>query len=145
MNDFYQDFMTHRRNAKKRNIDFALTYEEWLHIWQQSGKLEFRGRGQGKYVMCRYGDIGPYSVNNVYIETQEHNGFYANYGKKQKPQHTAKISNALQGKKKSKEAIKNNTISQLQRPKYNCPHCNKLISGMGNVKQHITSKHGIAA
>lgn len=138
-------YYEHRQNARRRNIEFALTYNEWIDIWMQSGHWEKRGRGAGKYVMCRYGDTGPYAVGNVYIDTQEHNGYLANAGKTQNLNHINKRKEALTGKKKSTIAIQNNTLAQLQRPKYNCPHCNKLISGMGNVKQHIANKHGIAA
>ena len=144
-NDYYQDFMTHRRNAKKRNIEFALTYEEWLNIWQQSGKLEYKGRTKGSYNMCRYGDIGPYAVGNVYIDKAEVNAGLATLGKPKSIEQKLKMSKAQKGIKKTKTAIKNNAIAQLSRPKYNCPHCNKVISGMGNVKQHTKSKHGIAA
>ena len=135
----------HRQNAYRRKIEFNLTYDEWMNIWLQSGHWQDRGRGAGKYVMCRYGDVGPYAIGNVYIGTQEHNGYVANVGRQQDPSSVVKRSKALKNKKKTSTAIKNNALAQLQRPKYNCPHCNKNISGMGNVKQHIASKHGNAA
>lgn len=56
-------------------------------------------------------------------------------------EHSANISKALKGKQKSIEHRKNNGISQLNRPKYNCPKCDKLISGMGNLKQHLKGVH----
>jgi len=138
-------FYEHRQNARQRNIEFTLTYDEWYDIWQKSGHWSERGRGPGKYVMCRYGDIGPYAIGNVYIDTQEHNGYMANIGTKQTQQHSINISKALKGKKKSPEHNIKNSLGQLNRPKQHCPHCNKLISGMGNVKQHIVSKHGMVA
>jgi hypothetical protein len=56
-----------KTNAKRRNIPFLLTYEQWLRIWQQSGHLHERGCKRGQYVMARFGDTGPYSVDNVKI------------------------------------------------------------------------------
>jgi hypothetical protein len=138
-------YYEHKQNAKRRNIPFLLTYNEWISIWKQSGHWEERGLGKGKYVMCRYNDIGPYSINNVYIDLMEVNAGQARLGDRSTKEHSQKISQALKGKSKSASAVRNNAIAQLSRPKYNCPHCNKLISGQGNVKQHIASKHGIAA
>ena len=56
-------------------------------------------------------------------------------------EHAEKISKALTGKAKSKTAVEKNRLSQYERPKYKCQHCDKIISGMGNLKQHIASKH----
>lgn len=50
-------------NARGRGIEWSLTYEEWLKIWTDSGKLHLRGRKGGGYVMARFGDVGPYSVD----------------------------------------------------------------------------------
>ncbi|KRB22697.1 sigma factor-like helix-turn-helix DNA-binding protein [Mesorhizobium sp. Root172] len=61
------------RSAKRRNIEWSMTILEWWDIWQKSGKWALRGRGQG-YMMCRFGDAGPYAVGNVYIATGVHNG-----------------------------------------------------------------------
>jgi hypothetical protein len=65
-----QKFYMHRWHAKnERNIEFLLTFEEWYDIWQKSGHWENRGRKKGQYVMSRYNDIGPYSKDNVFIQT----------------------------------------------------------------------------
>ena len=55
--------------------------------------------------------------------------------------HSQAIAQSLKGKKKSDSHVEKNRLGQLQRPKVNCPHCNKLISGMGNLKQHINANH----
>lgn len=60
-------FLTQRGDAKRRGIPFLLTFEEWLAIWIESGKLDQRGKFAGQYVMARYGDIGPYATGNVRI------------------------------------------------------------------------------
>lgn len=61
-------YMQQRRTAKRRGIEWHLTFIDWWRIWDESGKWEQRGRGQG-YCMARYGDSGPYSIENVYICT----------------------------------------------------------------------------
>ena len=62
------------RHARDRNIEFNMSYDEWLEMWLVSGNWANRGKKSGQYVMCRYGDVGPYSVRNCYIGTVEQNG-----------------------------------------------------------------------
>lgn len=57
-----------KANAKKRGIDFLLTFPQWIAVWDDSGYLAMRGRGQG-YCMARIADQGAYEVGNVYICT----------------------------------------------------------------------------
>lgn len=68
-------YASQRNNAKNRGIGWELTFWQWWCIWQQSGKWEQRGRGQG-YVMCRNNDIGPYAAGNVFIATARHNSSF---------------------------------------------------------------------
>jgi hypothetical protein len=62
-----------KRKAKRRGIAWELSFEEWWTIWEASGKWSERGWGKDKYVMCRYGDIGAYSIDNVFIDTNSNN------------------------------------------------------------------------
>ena len=57
-----------RNNARKRQIEWQISFPEWVLVWKESGKFEQRGRGKG-YCMARIGDSGPYSVDNVEIIT----------------------------------------------------------------------------
>lgn len=59
-------FASQRQNAAKRGIDWDLNLWQWWSIWQQSNRWAERGRGRG-FQMCRVGDQGPYSIDNVYI------------------------------------------------------------------------------
>lgn len=59
-------YQRHRTSAKKRGIEWQFTFAQWWAFWQQSGKWEKRGRGEG-YVMGRFGDAGPYNAENCYI------------------------------------------------------------------------------
>lgn len=61
-------FSQQRKNAQSRGIAWELTLWQWWKIWQQSGHWSERGRGRA-YHMCRLNDVGPYSVDNVYIAT----------------------------------------------------------------------------
>ncbi len=56
-----------KANARARGISWELTFEEWLEIWNTSGKWEERGNKADNYCMARKFDIGPYSKDNVEI------------------------------------------------------------------------------
>jgi hypothetical protein len=66
-------YIIHKSGAKRRDIPFLFTFEEWLAIWTDSGKWSQRGNRAGRYVMARYGDVGPYAIGNVRICTVEEN------------------------------------------------------------------------
>lgn len=70
--------------VNRRSLDWQLSYDEWLKIWQDSGHLHERGKGIGCYNMCRVNDIGPYSVDNVFIGKHEDNANHNNHAKKNK-------------------------------------------------------------
>ena len=66
-------YQNHKATAKRRNIPFLLTFEQWWNIWQQSGHWSDRGKGQGKYCMSRIGDLGAYEIGNVFIQSSVQN------------------------------------------------------------------------
>ena len=68
-NPLHRSWHICKSNAIRRNIPFLLTFEQWLEIWKQSGHLHERGRHRGQYVMSRFGDTGPYSIDNIRIIT----------------------------------------------------------------------------
>lgn len=75
-------YKTQKNHATRiRGIDFAMNYFEWKKIWDDSGKWDNRGRGVGEYCMSRYGDIGPYAVDNVDIilSSKNHTDFLNRY------------------------------------------------------------------
>ena len=65
-------FVRQKQGARRRRIEWRLSLWDWWTIWQQSGRWDERGRGQG-YVMCRKGDTGAYEIGNVYIDTCRQN------------------------------------------------------------------------
>jgi hypothetical protein len=78
-NPYQNKFTAQRARAKNRSIAWDLTFDQWLSIWNASGKLHLRGRGAGKFVMSRRGDVGPYSVENVEIAPYEVNAREVNF------------------------------------------------------------------
>jgi hypothetical protein len=66
-------YAVHKAGAKVRNIEWLFTFEDWLQLWIDSGKWEQRGNKRGQYCMSRYGDKGPYSLNNVFIQLTSQN------------------------------------------------------------------------
>lgn len=55
-----------RQNAAYRGIEWHFNLWSWWKVWETSGKWSERKRGSG-YCMCRRGDVGPYSPENVFI------------------------------------------------------------------------------
>ena len=68
-----QKFNVHKADAKRRGVEFLFTLEEWWGWWSQGGRWEQRGRGRGKLVMARTGDVGPYAPWNVRAATHGEN------------------------------------------------------------------------
>jgi len=101
-------FTRQKNTAKTRGIPWSLKLWDWWQIWQDSGKWEERGRGKGKYVMCRFGDCGAYEVGNVYIAKYEHNVSFQpnNPYRKDHPDHEeaiASIREKLIGRRTSRK------------------------------------------
>lgn len=61
-------YRSQRNAAASRDIEWKLSFPQWLGVWQESGKLDQRGRGKGKYVMSRLKDAGCYEIGNVHIQ-----------------------------------------------------------------------------
>jgi hypothetical protein len=114
--DWIHPYVDQKVAARGRGINFLLTYEEWLKIWQDSGHLHERGRGIGQYCMSRKNDIGPYSKDNVDIILGSQNAIQAPIGKRAGPKSAEvrlKISNKLKGRKHTDERRKNQSLSHM--------------------------------
>lgn len=98
-------FTCQRYTAGVRGVKWDLTFEEWWDIWEKSGHYAERGRSKDSYCMSRYGDTGPYSVSNVFIQKFGSNTIDA-HKNKAKPTVSIARSNKI-------------------RPKITCPYCNK--------------------
>lgn len=69
----YEKYRMQKVHAKSRSIEFKLTFDEWLSWWKATGKYHLRGRASDNYCMCRKGDVGPYSLDNIYCATNAQN------------------------------------------------------------------------
>lgn len=79
-NSLARNYIEQRRNAISiRDVGWDISFPEWADVWVESGLLDKRGRGKGKFVMGRIKDQGPYHRLNVYICPFEQNvGDYQN-------------------------------------------------------------------
>jgi hypothetical protein len=68
-----EKYWQQKTQAKLRELEFTLTFEQWSNIWQTSGKWEHRGRKKDQYVMSRIGDKGGYTLSNVFIQSNADN------------------------------------------------------------------------
>ena len=124
-------FSVQKACAKRRNIQFKLSFEDWWDIWQQSGKWSERGCRKGQYVMSRYNDSGSYEVGNVFIQKVELNISEAQLGTKRShgpmsEEHKRKLSIAktglkisgiskLKGRPQTEEHRMKNKLAQIER------------------------------
>lgn len=80
--DYKKQYHWQLQKARSRDIDFLLSYNEWLTWWKNTGFLSQRGRKRGQYVMARFEDKGPYALDNIYCCKTEENLQFANKGSK---------------------------------------------------------------
>ena len=67
-----QKFCMQRYHAKLRNIEWDLSFEDWMSWWGDD--LEKRGcKNSNDLVMARKGDVGPYSLDNIVKMTVSEN------------------------------------------------------------------------
>ncbi len=65
-------FCRQRSNAQERGIIWCLTQQEWITWWGED--FAQRGRSTPESLqMCRYGDTGPYALDNIYKATLSEN------------------------------------------------------------------------
>ncbi|QQG32169.1 hypothetical protein CkP1_0146 [Citrobacter phage CkP1] len=69
----FAKYNSQRHAAIRRGISWELTFEQWIEWWKSTGKYNERGRKGHEYCMCRKGDVGPYSLSNIYCATNNQN------------------------------------------------------------------------
>lgn len=137
-----------RKDLNGAPIQFLLTFEQWLDVWVQSGKLSERGPKRGQYCMSRVGDVGPYEVGNVFIQLSTENKAQANRSrpgpntgrtwkgtikhafKRRKPlsaEHRAKLSELAKERPVDVEKMAGMRSAAVLRCReiVVCPHCDK--------------------
>lgn len=73
--DKYYGWKKHHAQARHRGEDYALTWEDWQHLWPTHLWLK-RGRGTDDYTMYRLNCDKPWSRDNVVICLQRDKGKY---------------------------------------------------------------------
>ena len=70
-----QKFNIHKNSAKSRGIDFNLTFDQWNNWWLSNGidKNYATDRTKNSPCMCRFNDVGPYELGNIYCDTNSNN------------------------------------------------------------------------
>lgn len=87
------------RAINSRNIEWHLTFDEWINWWLSTGHWHERGKGSNKYVMSRFNDVGPYALNNIYCQTDGNNSREAAVRQKGKKMSEQAKKNMSQGQK----------------------------------------------
>jgi hypothetical protein len=68
-------FNYQKYGAKKRKIDFNLTFEQWYKWFLDQGvdrNIPQKNKGSS-WAMCRKNDQGPYELGNIYLATMSQN------------------------------------------------------------------------
>lgn len=113
---FQKSYSKKRVDRNGDPIGWEFTFEEWLDVWQSSGKLHLRGTFAGGYVMARNDDIGPYSRDNVKIITHSENCKFArSYWEGPSEEVRARISNTLKGREISEDLRQKYSEAQKKR------------------------------
>lgn len=114
-------FTKRRKDRTGLQLEMKLTFDEWLAIWLESGKLLQMGRRKGQYCMARKNDLGHYQIGNVYIQLTSENARDAKLGR---PGLKGRVS-PTKGMKQSEETKAKHRAAKLAQPKKACPHCSK--------------------
>jgi len=97
--EYKADYENQKRQAKRRNIQFDLTFGEWLGWWLDTGNLDRRGVTSGCFVMSRKDDLGAYQLGNIECKTREQNIVEGIRLSKQRGNYGKNISNTSKKKK----------------------------------------------
>lgn len=139
-NIYLKAYTQHKSNAKTRGVSFLFTFEQWRDWWIATGKWELRGRGRGKYCMRRHGDVGPYSIDNVFCGLNEENVRDGNVGKAVSQETRGKIAEALRGS--SHEWVRGEK-NPMHRPEVKAKISAATKGGKHYKAKMVATPHGI--
>jgi len=68
-------FAIQKNEARLRGVEWNLTFEQWDQWWMSNGvdKNFSTKHSADQLCMCRQGDTGPYSLENIYCATRRQN------------------------------------------------------------------------
>jgi len=130
---------TQARRKPDRNghrIQVMMTFDEWLQVWTDSGKLHLRGNGRGKFCMARKDDLGDYAVGNVEIKACEENSREAKLGRPAAACTRTNMSATRTGVAKAQSHKDKIGEAHLALPVVRCPHCSKSGRQGGAMRRH---------
>jgi hypothetical protein len=130
---------TQARRKPDRNghrIQVTMTFEEWLQVWIDSGKLHLRGNGRGKFCMARNDDLGDYAVGNIQIKRCEDNSREAKLAWSHSACTRMKMSASREGVAKSQDHKEAIAKAHAALPTVRCPHCGKFGRQGGAMRRH---------
>lgn len=90
--------------AEFRNIPWNFTFDTWYQWWQDTGHWHERGSRKNQYVMSRHNDVGPYSVENVFCQTQSANAREGHLGKPERIDHKSRLPETIEKSKATRAA-----------------------------------------
>ncbi len=100
-------FHTQRYDAKRRGIEFLLTFSEWVMWWESELGPDWlikRGHQKGQFVMARFEDKGPYQLGNIKCIECGDNVSEAQKGKPHSEIHKQRIGRAHHGIRHTEQA-----------------------------------------
>jgi len=71
MKKYLAAYRSQKNGARRRGIEFKLTFEQWLAWWGED--IERRGRGECDLQMQRLADAGAYELGNIKKGTPKQN------------------------------------------------------------------------
>lgn len=104
-----------------------ISFEDWLKVWIDSGKLAQRGRKKGEYCMSRINDLGDYVLGNVFIQLSSENASQGKTGTTHTDEAKAQMSAVRKGVPKTDEARRAMSEAAKKTPPKHCHHCDKLV------------------
>ena len=106
-----------RKDKRGSIINFLLSLEDYIRIflpYKEDHRLYLKNNDKNRLCLCRYDDIGDYTMGNIYIETRSQNSKSAlclpNKGALNLTDPTIRIKALLMGKIRLKELYPNGTF-----------------------------------
>jgi hypothetical protein len=142
LNDAKRKFRYQRSKARSRGIDWCLTFEQWYQWWQDSDHWHERGITSGKYVMSRFGDVGPYSLDNIFCQTRDDNcreAIHKITGIKRSEQFCKNLSDKLKGVPKP---YQQGTLNRFHKDNLTDELKEKIKQGREKTKKPVVTPFG---
>jgi NUMOD3 motif len=89
-------FYSQKWHSQRRGIEWQFTLDEWINWWGDD--IYLRGNKKGQLVMARFGDTGPYHLDNVKKITCSDNTSEAHTAKRVSQDTRKKLSLSRSGK-----------------------------------------------